>query len=99
MTLTLELPADIEKDLQAEATRQGVAPQKIVLDALASRLRDPVPAVPSLPQDEAALLQQINLGFSASWWVRYEALKHKRRPETLTLLEHADLIQMSNNLE
>ncbi len=99
MMITLELPADIEKELQEEATRQGVAPQQIVLDALANRLRDPVPSVPSLPQDEAALLQQINLGFSASWWARYEALKHKRRAETLTPPEHTDLIQMSDELE
>lgn len=99
MTITLELPADIEAELQAVAARQGVNPQQIVMDALASRLRDAAAPVPHLPQAEAELLQQINLGFAEQWWTMYEALKHKRRAETLTPQEHAELVQMSDEVE
>lgn len=99
MTITLELPADIEKELQAAAAREGVKPQQIVIEALASHLRDAASPVHHLPSSEAELLQQINLGFDESWWARYETLKHKRRAETLTPQEHATLIQMSDELE
>ena len=99
MTITLDLPADIAKELQAEAARQGRDPRQIVLDALAARLRDVTSPVPHLDQDEAELVRQISLGFSSTWWARYEALKNKRRAETLTLQEHEQLIQMSDELE
>jgi CBS-domain-containing membrane protein len=53
----------------------------------------------TLTHQEAALLQQINLGIEPETWQRYNALKAKRRAATLTATEHDKLIAISNQIE
>lgn len=54
---------------------------------------------PGLPSKEAALLTQINRGFSESWWKHYQQLLAKRREETLSKDEHRDLVRLTSQIE
>jgi hypothetical protein len=95
MTLTLEISPELAETLRAIAAREGVAPDRYVLDLLQERLdRDQ-----HLPRAEAELLQRINKGLPEATWERYRALKTKRDAETLTDAEHAELIRLVNEVE
>jgi hypothetical protein len=99
MTLTLELSPELEETLRAVAAREGVAPDRFVLDVLQERLAQDQRLPSRLPRAEAELLQQINEGLSESTWERYEALKQKRDAETLTPPEHAELLKLVDEVE
>ncbi len=72
--------------------------QQVEALAVVENLR-PAAHTPHLTHTEADLLEEINLGFPSDWWEQYEALKAKRRAETLTSTEHARLIEMSDQVE
>jgi hypothetical protein len=95
-TITLDLSPELAQQLHAEAARQGMEPDRYILDTLQDRLRSNVAiAQPT----EADLLQQINIGFSAQDWEIYHGLIAKRRAETLTAEEYERLVMMSDRLE
>lgn len=95
-TITLNLSPELEHRLRAEAARQGVEPNRYILNTLQERLQSsPATAQPT----EADLLQQINIGFSTQTWEQYHCLIAKRQAETLTPEEHEQLIQLSDRLE
>jgi hypothetical protein len=98
MTITIDLPAELEQELLEEAVRQGVDPERYILESIEARLRVSS-TVPHLVHDEAALLEDINSGFAPEWWDHYEELVSKRRAETLSADEHARLVEMSDELE
>ncbi len=91
--ITLNLSRELEHQIRTEASRQGVEPDRYILNALQERLQ---PRLPTTQPTEADLLQQINIGFSAQTWEEYHALIAKRHAETLTPEEHKQLIQMSD---
>ncbi|MEP6518520.1 hypothetical protein [Microcoleus vaginatus] len=95
-TITLNLSPELEQHIRTEASRQGVEPDRYILNALQERLQ---PRLPTTQPTKADLLQQINIGFSAQTWEEYHALIAKRHAETLTPEEHKQLIQMSDRLE
>lgn len=96
----LEIAPDLEAALRREAARQGVDAQGYILNALRERLTSPrLGSAPRLPAAEATLLQEINRGLSPESWQRYSALKEKRRAETLTPAEQAELIAFSDRME
>jgi hypothetical protein len=98
--LTIEITSDLESALHREAAKQGLDPQGYILRALRERLAAPRQiAAPRLSAVEAALLQAINSGLSSESWQRYAVLKAKRRAETLTPQEQAELIALSNQIE
>jgi len=97
---TLEIAPDLEAALRREATKQGLDAQGYILSALRERLASVrSTAAPRLPIYEARLLQEINRGLSAESWQRYSVLKEKRRAETLTPEEQAELISFSDQME
>ena len=99
-TITLEITPELEQQLREEAARQGLEPNRFILNALAERLRPTVlPASPHLSELETELLQQINLGLSAQRWEQYHAWVAKRRAETLTPDEQTALIALSDEIE
>ena len=53
----------------------------------------------TLAHQEAALLQQINVGINPATWQRYDVLKAKRRAATLTNAEHSELIAIGDQIE
>jgi hypothetical protein len=97
--ITIDLSPELETQLRAEAAKQGLDPQRYILDTLRTRLAANQAVPTPLPAAEADLLQRINLGLSAELWDEYHALIDKRQAETLTADEHQRLIAISDQLE
>jgi hypothetical protein len=95
MELTLDLSPELTERLQASASSAGMPIDDFVAQVLQMRLQYPH----ILPQAEADLLSHINLGMGEDFWREYNALKEKRRQETLTQEEHMRLIALSDELE
>jgi hypothetical protein len=100
MSMTIELPAEVEKQIREEATRRGLEPGEVIARALQEYLAQRRAAiVPRLSSHESRLLTQINLGLPEGVWHRYHGLIRKRRAETLTPDERAELIALTDQVE
>ncbi|HBE16628.1 MAG TPA: hypothetical protein DEG17_09010 [Cyanobacteria bacterium UBA11149] len=95
-TITLNLSPQLEHQLWLEAAKQGIEPDLYILKTLQEHLES---SSPTAQLTEADLLQQINIGFSATIWKQYHTLIAKRHAETLSSEEYDQLIQLSNRLE
>lgn len=92
MTLTLDVTAELEHQVVREARRKGLDPKGFILGLLRDYLASQAPSITQI--DESELLEEINRGFPAEHWKRYEELVTKRRAETLTDDEHAEMLAM-----
>lgn len=54
---------------------------------------------PSLPKEEAVLLQRVNQGLPVATQQRFDHLNEKRRDETLTDEEHQELLALIEQIE
>lgn len=100
MTLTLEIQPDLEWQLRQEAAREGLDTAGYVLRLLSERLRRrPAPKQTHLDPKQANLLLKINEGLPETSWQRYQTLIERRRAETLTNEEHAELLALSDTIE
>ncbi len=97
--ITLQLPPELEQQLRAEAAKQGIHPDRYILNTLQDRLQASLRPQTALPKAEADLLEQINLGLSSDTWEEYHHLIAKRRAATLTEAEHTRLIAISDDIE
>ena len=97
MVLTLEVQPELELQLRHAASLSGLDAKSFVLDLL----REHLSRAPTAPEDlsEKELLAEINRGLSAAEWKRYKELIDRRREETLTSDEHAELIATTDLLE
>lgn len=91
-TINLTLSAELDQKLRIEATKQGVEPDRYILNTLTTRLQPTAIT-------EASLLNQINTGLSQETWKHYHALIQKRQAETLTKEEYTQLTELSTRLE
>lgn len=100
MTLVIDMAPEIEKRLRDEAAREGLEPERYVLQAVEERLRqtDGENAA-HLPRTESELLMQINKGLPAETWEQYHALVAELHAETLTPERHKTLIALTNQVE
>lgn len=100
MTLVIDMAPEMEGRLRDQAAREGLAPERYVLQTVAERLdRADDANTPHLPQAEAELLDRVDLGVSPEDWDRYHALIGKRDDGTLTGEEHRELIGLSDGIE
>jgi predicted DNA binding CopG/RHH family protein len=97
--ITLQLPPELEQKLRAEAAKQGINPDRYILNALQERLQVSRHSKLPLSKAEADLLEQINIGLPAQRWQEYHSLLAKRRAETLTEAEQSTLIAISDRIE
>ena len=91
-TINLTLSEELDQKLRTEATKQGVEPDRYILNTITTSLKLAAPT-------EASLLSQINVGLSQESWQHYHALIKKRQAEALTEEEHTQLIQLTTRLE
>ncbi len=91
-TINLTLSEELDQKLRTEATKQGVEPDRYILNTLITNLKPTAPT-------EVSLLDQINTGLSQDAWQSYHALIKKRQAETLTEKEHTQLIELTTHLE
>jgi hypothetical protein len=102
MPITIDLSPELERQLREKALAAGIAAEDFVVHALAQRLEQSSgkSASPShLSTDESLLLQEINQGLPEASWRRYHDLIAKRRAETLTEEEHAELKSLTAEVE
>ena len=101
MTMTIDMPPELETQLRNEAAKEGMAPDRFVLDTLKEKLHQNQTAqsIPHLSNAESELMQRINEGLPAETWEQYHDLVAKRRAETLTSEQHRTLISLSNQIE
>jgi hypothetical protein len=98
MSITLELPQDLQRDLEQAAKRAGLTPDAYVLATLRERLPKNFSQA-QLSKREAELLLSVNESLSQIQWQRYHELLAKRQAEQLIEEEQLELIQLSNTLE
>ena len=100
MALTVEMTPELESQVREQAKQRGLEADEYVVNVLQQYLRQIQKYLPShLPELEAQLIEQINEGFPPELWQRYNELMTKRRAETLTPDEHAELISLSDQIE
>jgi hypothetical protein len=95
---TVHLEAQVSADELMRAVEQ-LTPgelESLLARVLAVRAQRQAPC---LPADEAALLARINQGMPEALRVRYQELIAKRRAETLTPAEHAELLRLTGEVE
>ena len=98
MTLTLDLNPELERQLRFEANARGLTLEQFVLKDLRNRVGHN-PSSSRLNPEETALMLVITQGLSEGFWTRYRHLIELRELETLTDLEHAELIDCSDQVE
>lgn len=98
MSLTISVEPELEAWIREEARRRGETPEAFLSREVAIHWAS-APNLPRLTTDETALLQVINAGLPESFWSRYRELIDRRRSETLTESEHAELIALSDQAE
>ena len=82
-----------------QATKEGVDTNGYIVNTLERHLHRIRLAPRKLNHRESELLRKINLGLSQESWQRYHELIEKRRAETLTANEQAELIAFSDQIE
>ncbi len=101
MTMTIDLPPELEMQLQDEAAKEGVAPDRFILRTVEERLRQRRAErdVPHLSKAESELMQRINQGLPEETWRQYHALIAKREAGTLTADEQQVLVGLIDQVE
>lgn len=102
MSITLEVPPELESQIQQAAATIGLSPDAYILDSVRERLQRAKPRstlIKHLSSRESKLIQQINQSLSEIQWLRYRELLSKRQAETLTLDEQTELIAISDQIE
>ncbi len=97
MTLTLELPDALERQLTTKAAKLGLSLDRYIVQDLDDRNQPSA----SLPLSERELLQRIkpDLGITAADWSRYDHLLALLRAEQLSESEHLELIALIERVE
>lgn len=99
MTITVDIAPDLQPQLRRQAARAGLDPGAYIARLVEERLQKKPLRTPHLSGRETELLRQINYGPTAEDWERYRQLIAKRRAETLSPEEQADLIAFSDQIE
>jgi hypothetical protein len=98
MALTIELPEQIEKKLQTNATKSGIR-FDIYLIQILEKATQAKPKRTKKPISETALLKKINLGISESEWTTYTRLIQLRNSAQLSEIEYQDLTDLGEKIE
>lgn len=101
MTMTIDLPPELETRLRDEAAKEGLAPDRFVLSAVEERLhqRRTEQDVPHLSKAESELMLKINAGLPVETWRQYHALIAKRNAGTLASEEQQTLVGLVDQVE
>ncbi|HSH05471.1 MAG TPA: hypothetical protein VLL52_23345 [Anaerolineae bacterium] len=99
MTIVVEFPPDIEKQVQAAAAQTGLSLDGYIQQIILNHLAQKNEASLDSEDDEASLLAQVNLGVSSELWQKYYRLVEKRQDESITSEELTNLIGLTDMLE
>lgn len=97
MTLLVDLPPEIEARVYEAAEAEGLDVSVFMRETLEARVRQ---YDPSRPLTESDLLLRINrTGFPEAFWNRYRELVAKLSAGTLTLEEHREFSEYTDQTE
>lgn len=99
MSMTIEISADLEPILKAEAGKAGVDPIAYTHQLLRASLPTEIHRAPAMSAEETRLLNQINQGLSVEELDRYQELIRKRQDESISREEFRQLDAMTRRLE
>ena len=97
MTLTLEIPRELEERLEEKAKNLGVLDSDVVLRAIEALLGERGNG--EISPLEMELLSEIDRGFSDDWWNRYGDLVKKREAQMISRDEHRELSEKTEALK
>jgi len=92
MSITIDITPQLATKLKELVVKKGLDLDHFVNELLEKQLQ-------SISSKEDELLLKINLGISEEKWTTYYKLIEKRKAETLTSIEHQQLIGISNEIE
>ena len=96
MSITIQLPTELEKRLKEIAAERGEEVEDLIADLLKEKL---LPIPNRMQRKEAELLLKINLGISEEEWNHFYQLLEKRDMEIMTPQEHRELIDLTEKIE
>ena len=96
MSLTIELPPEIELALRAAASREGVPPEELVARAVAERFAIGRNGETS---DEGPLVEAIREELPTAFWDRYCPLRDRAISGVLTEAERTELSPLIDQME
>ncbi len=100
MTLTIELKPETQARLQQAATLSGMPVPEFTQRFLDEQLPATNANLPtSAPAEDSHFLLKINEGLPENTWLRYRELVGKRQAETLTEIEHQELMILTRQVE
>lgn len=101
MTMTIDLTPELETRLRDEAAKEGMDPNRFILNAVEERLHQKrlEQNVPYLSKAESELMLKINAGLPVETWRQYHALIAKRNVGTLTNEEQQTLVGLVDQVE
>ncbi len=94
-TLTIELDQATEQNLSHISAKEGTAIEQVAAHLLANATHSDKRLTPQ----EINLLRVAREELSDTHWKRYRKLSRKRRAETITLEEYAELLESGNQIE
>src|SRR5262249_25645706 len=94
-TLTIDLDKATEQTLSQISAKEGSAIEQVATNLLARAVRSDKPLTPQ----EIHLLRLAREELSEAHWKRYRKLGRKRRAETITPEEYAELLELGNQIE
>lgn len=97
MSLTLQLPPELEAEIRKAAAREGVPPETYAVTALEACVRSESETGPG--DTESRLLEQINTGLPPATWQRYHQLCARRRDDALSVEEYSELLRLTEEVE
>ncbi|MEM9887969.1 MAG: hypothetical protein AAF849_18890 [Bacteroidota bacterium] len=92
MTVTLNIEPDLKQQMSMEARQRGIELEQYIVDSLREYST-------MIQTTEAALLKNINEGFSDSFWRTYHRLVKKRNSSSIKNEELDLLIEMTEQIE
>lgn len=94
-TLTIELDQATEQNLFHISAKEGTAIEQVAAHLLANATHSDKRLTPQ----EINLLRLARVELSDTYWKRYRKLCRKRRVETITPEEYAELLESGNQIE
>ena len=94
--VTSQIEIDLDEVLKSVAQLEQNELEQVVTQLIALQARR---RAASLSLAETDLLQRINQGLPLTLRSRYEELNAKLHEETITLAEHAELLQLADQIE
>jgi hypothetical protein len=97
MSVTLSLTPELTQKIREEAGRLGVTMEEFLQRNL--ELQWLGKTITPTQTREKELLAQISKGKPETFWLRLRTLNAKRKSETLTEIEHTELLSLTTEME